>query len=944
MGFWMADNHITVGEEFTVTSWVDVITEIDTAWIKNMTYLPAGLVYYLSTDQGDLFDPYFWWFTPEDHGVINNLEGYAYEILGSSFNVVNDVNKTLALITMQAQNIPGTVTLTITDGHTIRNGVDPGTTLHDVEVIIHPEHPSSFFATAFDVTQIDLSWNQETGMDYTLVRYRNDTYPTAIDDGTELYFGQDTFVSHEGLNPGDHVYYSAWGYDSGSGLYSLIYISTDEETPLENNPPYVPSDPFPSDGAVDIPINTDIAWTGGDPDPGDIVTYDIYFGPISPPPLVDTGYSTTTYHPGILDYEKTYYWQIVAWDNQGESTDGPFWQFTTMETPEYELSGSIYYEGEDQGDLITLLFDEFPNENSVPYNGQLISAPVDFPYDYTFPVFDGSWYAVAFLDLNFNMTFEVDEPVGCAINKTPGFADEIIIAGVDVTGNDITLEVYSPAENNPPYEPSAPLPSDGATNIARDSDLSWTGGDPDSGDTVTFDVYFGSVNPPPKVSDNQSATTYDPGIFEYLATYYWKIIAWDDHGASTPGPVWSFITIDQDTEPPSKVTGLSVTDAKDGKLDLSWDPATDNVAVAYYNIYRDGAGTPLTTVAHPMTSYQDTGLTNGQQYTYEVSAVDTSSNEGEKSDPASGTPTASPSPPPPPPPPPAIQNKPPVADGSAGEPYVGVIGSIITFDGSLSYDPDTGGEIVSWFWDFGDGTNASGEIVNHSYAQATNYTVILTVTDNDAATDDYVTNAVISQPNRAPFPPVIDGETQGTKNTEYTYTAVSTDGDNDTIQYTFDWDDETTDTSDFLPNGTAASFNHSWSAAGKYTLLVTASDNQTTSLGELIIYIDAVNVCDRGYFTDDDGDGVYDLFHGDSVETAVELTEDEQYLYDEDGDGVWDYVYDTTTQECTAYTPPTKEEYDYTWLLLLLLLIIILGILLYIYMRRKTTPKKTKKQ
>ena len=105
-------------------------------------------------------------------------------------------------------------------------------------------------------------------------------------------------------------------------------------------------------------------------------------------------------------------------------------------------------------------------------------------------------------------------------------------------------------------------------------------------------------------------------------------------------------TPEEDTQPPSKVTGLTVTDAKDGKLDLSWSPATDNVAVAYYNIYwnKNSYTTPITTVTHTTTTCQHTGLTNGQTYCYKISAVDTSDNEGEQSNSACGVPTASPTP------------------------------------------------------------------------------------------------------------------------------------------------------------------------------------------------------------------------------------------------------------------------------------------------------------
>ena len=88
----------------------------------------------------------------------------------------------------------------------------------------------------------------------------------------------------------------------------------------------------------------------------------------------------------------------------------------------------------------------------------------------------------------------------------------------------------------------------------------------------------------------------------------------------------------QDNQPPSKVTGLTVSDAKDGKLDLGWDAATDNLVVSYYKIYRDGVLIATETNAF----YQDTGLINNQSYTYQVSACDAAGNEGEKSESYSG--------------------------------------------------------------------------------------------------------------------------------------------------------------------------------------------------------------------------------------------------------------------------------------------------------------------
>ena len=54
----------------------------------------------------------------------------------------------------------------------------------------------------------------------------------------------------------------------------------------------------------------------------------------------------------------------------------------------------------------------------------------------------------------------------------------------------------------------------------------------------------------------------------------------------------------------------------------------------------------------------------------------------------------------------------------------------LSFDGSASFDPD-GGALLSYEWDFGDGMLASGPIATHTYLTGGDFTIALSVTDDE---------------------------------------------------------------------------------------------------------------------------------------------------------------------------------------------------------------------
>jgi hypothetical protein len=138
--------------------------------------------------------------------------------------------------------------------------------------------------------------------------------------------------------------------------------------------------------------------------------------------------------------------------------------------------------------------------------------------------------------------------------------------------------------NQPPNTPYNPTPEDGKKSINIDQDLHWSGGDPDAGDTATYDVYFGYILPLQKVASNISTLTYNTGTLTNSLTYFWEIVAWDNHGLSTNGPRWYFTTINATNNPPNKPNKPSgITSGKIGTTHSYSSSTTDpNGDYVYY--------------------------------------------------------------------------------------------------------------------------------------------------------------------------------------------------------------------------------------------------------------------------------------------------------------------------------------------------------------------------
>jgi hypothetical protein len=93
---------------------------------------------------------------------------------------------------------------------------------------------SSFTATNFNSSIINLTWSKNSNVTTTHIVYKKDTEIGDMDDGTFLVNTTNTSYNHTGLDWGTHYYYKAWSYNSTDNNYSYLNTSTDAYTNPEH--------------------------------------------------------------------------------------------------------------------------------------------------------------------------------------------------------------------------------------------------------------------------------------------------------------------------------------------------------------------------------------------------------------------------------------------------------------------------------------------------------------------------------------------------------------------------------------------------------------------------------------------------------------------------------------------------------------------------------------
>jgi PKD repeat protein len=315
----------------------------------------------------------------------------------------------------------------------------------------------------------------------------------------------------------------------------------------------------------------------------------------------------------------------------------------------------------------------------------------------------------------------------------------------------------------------------------------WSASSVPSGQRVSLDITLDlSADPTERVAATEAQLRYDPAVLRYDSASA-RSLGQPTVNSSTPGVVlWNTLTLNT---PPGGVVPLvqfhftavgtnGMSTATRTVIDVVADANLDELADSLFRTIEDtvtvgsgganqapnaeangpyngpantaiaftaaGSSDPDGTIATYSWTFGDggtaTGVTPSHTYTaagtYTATLTVTDNQGATDTDQATVTVT------------PAGGNQPPVAE--ANGPYSGTPGTPITFSATGSSDPD--GTIASYDWTFGDGGSAPGATASHTYGAGGVYAAVLTVTDNQGATDtDQATVTVTGGGQTTPF-------------------------------------------------------------------------------------------------------------------------------------------------------------------------------------------------
>ncbi len=354
-----------------------------------------------------------------------------------------------------------------------------------------------------------------------------------------------------------------------------------------NHAPKAAHTPDPEDGDRHVATDQALCWQGETPDvDGHIVRYTLVL--TSAEQTVQRCETTAQCCSLPLAPHTDYIWSVSASDGISVTPPISVWHFSTMNyAPELSnlipvsnsigvaVTQTLRWSGMDRDDdplTYSIAFGSYPSPPVVSD-----TATVEF-YDPT-----------------------RDMPAGQLLTNTTYYWQVWATDGISVTPGGVLsfTTTWEEIPNRPPFEPVLRSPSDRATGVSLMPLLGWNGGDPDR-DPVTYTLRMGIASNALAVVGTTTQTTYAINApLNGGRTYYWQVVATDSHGASTPGPIWQFSTINErpnvpaNPEPTDGAISVPLTQT------LSWQTLTDP---------DDPGGNPIVCTIYMSSTYQVTPI------------------------------------------------------------------------------------------------------------------------------------------------------------------------------------------------------------------------------------------------------------------------------------------------------------------------------------------------
>lgn len=181
--------------------------------------------------------------------------------------------------------------------------------------------------------------------------------------------------------------------------------------------------------------------------------------------------------------------------------------------------------------------------------------------------------------------------------------------------------------NNYPYTPVNTMPIDNSTGQATEIVFSWTGGDPDETDTLTYELLLGKTADSLLSKGKTNQTKLKISGLDLATKYYWQIIASDNRGKEKVSPVWSFTTQSPaNRKPNTPIAILPLNDAVSVSLGsaLQWEATDPDGDLPVFDVYF-GTSQPLQKVSASQgeTYYiHNSGLGKNTKYFWQIIARD----------------------------------------------------------------------------------------------------------------------------------------------------------------------------------------------------------------------------------------------------------------------------------------------------------------------------------